>query len=131
MNDNLKYFVNKVCTVLTQNATGNLRIEQKSFVDFFTGKVLFLDEQGIWLEHILTKTKSIFFYQSIVGIVEEQVLDENHPDLPAIREKIQSQKEPVKAQPVMNKAPEYVSMESLQKKSDELNKKYKEDKCIQ
>jgi|688.fasta_scaffold653293_2 hypothetical protein len=72
-------FVNKVCTVLT-TGIGKNNLQDHQFADFFTGIVESIDEDGIFTRHHLTGCKNFYSMQFVVGLLEEQVIDENNPE---------------------------------------------------
>jgi hypothetical protein len=94
----LKYFVGKVCTILTSPINRDFKQENPStypeqLYNYFMGRVLEVDGRGgIWLEQVLTpeKLKCYFYGQHIIGVAEERVLDPNVPENAEIIEKIKS-----------------------------------------
>ncbi len=71
-------FTGKLCTVLTSPLAKN-NFSDPQFADFFTGIIDSVDEDGIFTTHTLTGCKNFYFLKDVVGIIEEQVLDENNP----------------------------------------------------
>jgi hypothetical protein len=120
-------FVGKVCTVLT---TGIAKSDfaDHQFADFFTGIVESIDEDGVFTRHHVTGCKNFYTMQCVVGIVEEQVIDENNPEYQNIVEEIKKNppKNPngiIEIDP--NKSPfiDPVTLASLQKQAHDFNKK--------
>lgn len=64
-----KIFLNKICTIFVRNINRNFNEEQN--IDYFVGKVLQINEDGILIEHVASKSKSFYFLNSIIGIAEE------------------------------------------------------------
>jgi hypothetical protein len=120
-------FVGKVCTVLTTGiAKGDFADHQ--FADFFTGIVENIDEDGVFTRHHVTGCKNFYTMQYIVGIIEEQVIDENNPEYQNIVEDIKKNppKNPngiIEIDP--NKSPfiDPATLASLQKQAHDFNKK--------
>lgn len=71
-------FVGKICTILTHSTNkGNYNDQQ--FADFFTGIIDSIDEDGIFVTHLVTKCKSYFVFQNVIGILEEQTINDTDP----------------------------------------------------
>lgn len=116
----LQYFVGKVCTILTKQVTGTFKIEDRRFVDFFTGRVIAINQTTVWLEHVITKAKSAFFIDALAAIVEEQTVAEDHPDIKELKANYAHRQEAAQAP----KQP-YVSVSSLKQTANSLKEKYK------
>lgn len=86
----LEPFVNKVCTVLTQPVNKGFN-QDWQHAQFFTGKVTQISPMGVWLANLHTGMKSFFAFP-IVGICEEQYLEEGDPRLPAVKEEMEAAK---------------------------------------
>lgn len=78
MQDSIKYFVGKVCTITTLQI--NFRFQEEQMMDYFMGIIDSIDDQGILVTHSVTKCKSFIFFPHIVSICEEQVLYEDNPE---------------------------------------------------
>lgn len=87
-------FVGKVCTVLT-TVVNKTNFHDKQFSDFFTGLIESIDEDGILAKHHLTGCYNFYNFQYVVGILEEQVIEENNPKYQEIVEDLK--KAPVKS----------------------------------
>jgi len=105
MNNYLKYFEGKVCTLLTRQINRDFKEEaiamQKphiypmNLIDHFVGRVVYADSICIVLEHPIIKTRSYFRTEHVVGIIEEQELDRNDPNNAKLIEEIQKRNAPV------------------------------------
>jgi len=80
-------FVGRICTILT-NTVAKKDFSDQQFADFFTGVIDEIDDDGVFTTHVLTGCKNFYFFSQIIGIVEEQVLDENNPEHAKIIEKV-------------------------------------------
>ena len=101
----IEQFVGRVCTILTRSLNRDFKQENpntypEQIFHYFMGMVLGVDEHGIMIEQVMTpeRLRSYFFFHSIVGIAQEQVLDPNiaeHAreinDLKTANEKIRKQ----------------------------------------
>lgn len=83
----LEYFVGKICTIFTIPVNRDFKSENPStfpqpVFHYFVGKVLEVDEKGIFLQQWNNnkKLRSYFFMHHIVSISEEEVLDPNRPE---------------------------------------------------
>lgn len=72
-------FLGKICTILTKPVAKH-NFSDPQFADFFTGVIDSIDEDGIFTTHTLTGCKNFYIFDKIVGILEEQVLDDKNPD---------------------------------------------------
>lgn len=81
----LNIFVNKICTVFSQNSGFPFK-DGVQYSNYFTGRVEQIDENGIWLRqpHIDT----LAFYPFPVTIIEEQYLPEDTPEAIKIKEEL-------------------------------------------
>lgn len=80
---NLDYFLNKVCTIITPPI--NREFPEKILIDYFVGKITKIDDNGIWFEHTSSKCLNFVFYDKIISIAEEKLVDvKKEPSLPAI-----------------------------------------------
>lgn len=70
MNSEIVYFfLNKVCTIFLNKI--NRKFNEEQNINYFVGKVLEINKDGILIEHIGNKCKSFFYTHSIIGIAEE------------------------------------------------------------
>lgn len=72
-------FIGKICTILTEPIAKS-NFSDPQFADFFTGVVDSIDEDGIFTTHTLTGCKNFYHFKNVVGIIEEQVLNEQNPE---------------------------------------------------
>lgn len=77
----LKYFVGKVCTIFTCPINRDFKSENptvypKQVYVYFLGKIDSITESGIMLSQLLTGLKTFLFLSQVVGISEEEVIDE-------------------------------------------------------
>jgi len=77
---NLEYFKNKIVTILTDPINRSFSEEQN--IDYFVGKITQIDDHGIWYEHIKTKCLNFIFYEKIITIAEEKVVQQQTVDEP-------------------------------------------------
>jgi hypothetical protein len=81
----LKTFVGKVCTVFTVPINRNFKDENpgtftEQVTNYFTGRVLEADSEGVVLEQITPeRLRTFFFREHIVAIAEEEVLNPQDP----------------------------------------------------
>ena len=126
MNENLKYFVGKVCTVTT--VAVNFRFKEEQMMDYFMGQINNIDEQGILMTHPTTHCKNFIMLPHVVSISEEQVLYEDVPEHAKIIEEYRQQKPITAPQRVLvpEKPPQLVNpkeLAALVKKGREVFKK--------
>lgn len=101
----LQNFVGKACTILTIGINkSDFNIEQ--FCNFFTCLVESIDSDGISGIHPLTKCHNFFFLDKVVGIIEEQTINEDHPDFKEIVEE-------VKKTPMANENSPFINPEMM------------------
>ena len=120
-------FLNKVCTILTVGI-GKNNFQDHQFADFFTGIVEAIDEDGIYTRHHVTGCKNFYAMEYVVGILEEQVIDENSPQYEKIVEKIKtnSNEQAPQVLGVDPNASPYINpatLAALSKQAQEFNKK--------
>lgn len=88
----LQAFVGNVCTVLTRSVCkGNFTDVQ--FPDFFVGVIESIDEDGIFSRHPLTGCMNFFYWPHVVGVYQEQVIEETDPRYEKVMEEIKSSPE--------------------------------------
>lgn len=95
-------FLGRICTLLTHQSSFPFK-DAMQHSHFFTGKVEYIDSDGIWLEHLQSKTYSFYAFP-IIGIVEEQVIAHDDPRAEKIKEELKK-KEPTPSN--------FVSIDSL------------------
>jgi len=74
MNENLKHFIGKYCTITTVQI--NYRFKYEQMVDYFMGRIEAIDENGILVTHPITKCKNYIFLKYMVSIAEEQYTED-------------------------------------------------------
>ena len=74
----INFFLNKVCTIFLNKINRNFNEEQS--INYFVGKVLEINKDGILIEHIGNKCKSFFYTHSIIGIAEESFIPPNEKE---------------------------------------------------
>ena len=96
----LQYFVGKICTVLTGPLNRDFKEEnpetyRQQVYQYFLGRVLEVDNNGILMEQILTpeRLKSYFNFNNIVGLCEEQSIEANTEENENILNAIQTHHE--------------------------------------
>ena len=114
----LQYFVGKVCTIIPTN-TAMINVESKRFVDFFVGRVDAINEHYVWVSHLLTGQKSVFF--DVVSINEEQVISSDHPDY----EKLKQESEKLTKTQIGPK-PQSITIDSLSQQAQRIKEKVNE-----
>ena len=87
MKNTLDYFKNKICTIFTSPTNRDFKSENpKTFPQpifhYFVGRLTEVENKGVWIEqwNSKKKLKSFFFFDHIIGICEEEVLNPNDPD---------------------------------------------------
>jgi hypothetical protein len=73
---NLKYFENKIVTFFTNRI--NRDFDEETIINYFVGKILKIDDDGIWYEHVANKCQNFIFYNAIISIAEEMVKEESN-----------------------------------------------------
>lgn len=111
----LQYFVGKVCTVLVPYSAG-INVDNKRFIDFFVGRVDAINEQSVWLSHLVTGQKSVIF--DVISLNEEQVIESDHPDY----EKIKQESEKI-TKTTLGPKPQTVSIDSLAQQAQQVKEK--------
>ena len=80
-------FVGKVCTILT-TTIAKTNFQDTQFADFFTGIIESLDDDGIFAKHHITGCKNFYTWNHVVGLLEEQVIEESNPKFKEIMEEV-------------------------------------------
>ena len=94
--DTLQYFVGKICTIFT--APINREFNERQNVDYFVGRVDGFDDKGILMSHVVSDCKNYYFFQNVISIAEEQLVDSDDPILKEY-ESIKEQKKSQNTQP--------------------------------
>jgi hypothetical protein len=84
-------FLGKICTILTAPTTLIISTPVEHS-NFFTGKIEYIDHNGIWLLHLHTNTYSFYAFP-IIGIIEEQVIQKNDPRAEKIKEELKKKEQ--------------------------------------
>jgi hypothetical protein len=95
LDQSLEYFIDKVVTVFTSKINKNFTnddIGLYQFSQYFVGKVIQVDSTGVWLYHQQTDKRSFFNLNWIVGICEEEVVDESHPSVQEAKKYIEQKR---------------------------------------
>jgi hypothetical protein len=116
--ENLKSnFTGRICTVLTSPVSFQFQ-DALQHAQFFAGKVMEINQYGIWLKHLHTNTFSFYSFP-IVGIVEEPYIPENDPRAEKIKEELKIKEEQQKKKEARPKTPppqsQFIPIESLTK----------------
>lgn len=74
----LQEFVGKVCSVLT-SAVAKPNFSDVQFSDFFVGIIEEISEDGIFAKHPMTGCLCFYSWPHVVGIFQEQVIDQTDP----------------------------------------------------
>lgn len=108
------YFLDRVCTVLT-GPIGLHITDPVRHAQYFTGKVISVDDSGIWLEHLQAKTMA-YFSLPVVGILEEQFIPEDDPRSDKIKKELEKKKEqPRRPLPPPQGMSQYIPLDQLTK----------------
>lgn len=74
----LQHFEGKVCSILTSSVAKS-NFNDTQFSDFFVCIVEEVSEDGVFGRHPMTSCLSFFSWPQIVGIFQEQVIDQTDP----------------------------------------------------
>ena len=80
-------FAGKVCTILT-STVAKTNFQDQQFSDFFTGIIETIDEDGIFAKHHMTGCRNYYTWPHVVGVLEEQVIDQSNPEYENIMKEI-------------------------------------------
>lgn len=80
-------FCGKICTVLTVTVA-KTNFDDQQFSDFFTGLVESIDEDGIFMRHLLTNCLTFVNMSYVVELMEEQTITEDDPNYKKIMDEI-------------------------------------------
>ena len=104
-------FLGKICTIITQDIALPIK-DPIVAAQYFTGEVTSIDYDGIWIKHMLSKTKAFYAFP-LIGIVEEKVVAANDPMHEKITQDIiKVEKKPAAKAPVNN----FVGIDELREK---------------
>jgi len=118
MNESLRHFIGKVCTISTLQI--NFRFKEQQMMDYFMGVIDAVDDQGILMTHTVTGSKNYIFLTHVVAIAEEQVLYEDNPEEAKIIEEFKKEKPATAEQrAVPNKFIDPIKMAELARKAKE------------
>ena len=98
--DTMGYFVGKICTIFTSPI--NREFTERQNVDYFVGRVDGFDDKGILMSHVISNCKNYYFFQNVISIAEEQLVDSDDP----IVKEYESIKEQKKAQNTQPQQPQ-------------------------
>jgi hypothetical protein len=127
MNNNLKYFIGKACSIFTTVSQRDLRAEDSkhypaSYLKYFLGVIESLDEDGILLTQASRGLKTFIMKDHIIAIAEEQVLD---PDNPNDAKQIQDALANIeKIEDNYPKKSQYLDPDAMKKLADNLNRRF-------
>lgn len=77
----LSKFVGKVCTVLVDKLSDvQSQMTPEETTQTFTGIVNTIDAKGVCITDLVDKTHNYFFFNHIVALREEKILDPNNPE---------------------------------------------------
>lgn len=114
---NLKYFIGKVCSIFTVPISRNFKEEnpatfpQQPYL-YFVGLIEAVDEKGMLVTQVMTGLKSYFFLTGLVAIAEEEVLIEDNAEDAKIIDQLKTSQATIKEKYV-SKKPEFVNPELL------------------
>lgn len=118
MLEELKYFVGKACTITTTQI--NYRFKDEIMMDYFSGVIDKITDNGILVTHPQTGSKNFIFLKYVVSISEEQMVFEDDPQYKEIVEEYR-QKKPELAEKtkVNNKFVDLSALTEIAKKAKE------------
>jgi len=101
--DTMGYFVGKICTIFTSPI--NREFTERQNVDYFVGRVDGFDDKGILMSHVISNCKNYYFFQNVISIAEEQLVDSDDPIVKEY-ESIKEQKKAQNTQPQQPQQPQ-------------------------
>lgn len=108
------YYKGKVCTLLVSpTALPTEHYSKEQAMLQFSGIVTNIEKEGIGISNLLYNTRSYFFHPHIIGICEEQVLDENDPQVEIIEKAQEKKVVPMPAEPPV-KENAFIDIQKLQ-----------------
>lgn len=137
MNNSLKYFVGKICSIFVAENSRDLRAEDPgnypaSYYRYFLGVVESIDEEGLLLTQVNKGLKVFVMKKHLVAIAEEEVLDPNNPqdaeDIKRSMENAKQLQKRVEEQPLAFKKSQYFDPNAMKRISEDLNKNFGEAK---
>lgn len=116
-----KYFTGKICTIFTTPINRDYKFENPDtypspLYEYFLGKIIEFQDLGLLLENIKGTTRSFFFYNQIISICEEEIIDPKDPKNEEIIKSFKESKEKEK-QIINNKKP-YLDTNKYDKYND-------------
>ena len=122
--DTIQYFVGKICTIFTSPI--NRQFDERQNLDYFVGRVDGFDDKGILMSHVVSNCKNFYFFQNVISIAEEQLVDSDDPILKeyeSIKEqkKNQSQQQQPQQQQPQPKQPQPQQQQPAQYHEEEVN----------
>lgn len=85
----LQDFVGTICTILTSSTCKN-NFTDSQFPDFFLGIIESVDEDGVFSRHPITKCMNFYSWNHVVGIFQEQVIQEKDPQYKEIVQELKN-----------------------------------------
>ncbi len=85
----MQEFVGHVCTILTTSVC-KPNFTDVQFPDFFLGIIESIDEDGVFSRHPITGCKNFYSWPHVVGVFQEQVIEQNDPKYEEILKEIKS-----------------------------------------
>jgi len=97
----IQSFVGSVCTIFTTPINRNYKEENPQqypmqLYNYFMGVIEKADENGVYLRQVAEDLMGFFFYEHIIGIAQEKVLDPDDPNdakaIKSLQEKVEAAK---------------------------------------
>jgi len=85
----LQEFIGQVWTIIT-TSTCKSDFTDTQFPDFFLGVIENVDEDGVFSKHPVTKCMNFYSWNHIVGIFQEQVIQEDDPQYDQVIKEIKN-----------------------------------------
>lgn len=119
----LSYFIGKVCSVFTQPCNRDFRLEGPNYLQqyfrYFLGVVESIDDDGLLLTQVRGGLKTYIFREGLVALAEEEVIDPdseeaktyqpiNQPEQPA-----EVKLEPAPELPTSVEMPDFLDIDSI------------------
>jgi hypothetical protein len=136
----IQQFVGKVCTIFTHSFNRDFKQENpntypEQVFHYFMGLVLGIDEHGVLIEQVATSEhlRSYFFFHSIIGIAQEQVLDPNIKEHALEIDQLKTANEEIRRQTTESLNPsnsivlsksKFVNPQEMANLSEEMKKKF-------
>lgn len=95
-NSQFNYFMDKIVTILCISGTKQFDTTNKTgateYAEYFTGRVLNMDENFVTIKHLSKNLNSLFNIDNVIGIIEEEELSQQHPVAEQINQVIRDTK---------------------------------------